>query len=251
MQPFSVAAFAAPLPFISSATSALPSTCNRLRTSSRRVRKRGPGRSFSVVLALGPGKRDKIVGDAPEGPIDWSAKDAKGLPGPDARTVPVAFQKHIGAWEGTYTHLSPNGGVQDRHECRIEVGLHGSYHSQRNTYIWHDEDGKVTKTEVYDFPGKYDCDGVLQIETERISGWGRALDPDGTVMFYGAYKGTGSTGISPDTYDLIRIFDEKETLRYRTWQVKAGETLVKLVHVEERRVSAENTFWIPRSEQGE
>ena len=34
-------------------------------------------------------------------------------------------------------------------------------------------------------------------------------------------------------------------------EVKAGDELMKIVHVEERRTSTENTFWIPRPSAGD
>ena len=54
--------------------------------------------------------------------------------------------------------------------------------------------------------------------------------------------------VTVDTFDLIRIVnvDGAADHRYRTWQVKAGDELMKIVHVEERRTSTENNFWIPR-----
>ena len=51
--------------------------------------------------------------------------------------------------------------------------------------------------------------------------------------------------ITVDTFDLIRIVDKAKMHRYRTWQVKANENLLKLVHVDERRVHSKNTYWIP------
>ena len=169
------------------------------------------------------------------------------LPEP-AAFVPQGFRRHIGTWEGTYTHIGRDGKVTDVHECKLEIGVHGGMYSQRNTYIWRDEPGsEPTKTESFLFPGRFDRDGVAWIEAEKISGWGRALDAEGTVLFYGGYKPAtmaADSKVTVDTFDLIRIVnaDGAADHRYRTWQVKAGDELMKIVHVEERRTSTENNF---------
>jgi hypothetical protein len=194
----------------------------------------------------------------PPRPVDWSAGELgaapASLPGPTLGIVPHGFLKHVGTWEGTYTHIGCDGKVTDVHDCKIEIGIHGDLHSQRNTYTWRDEPGgEPTKTESFLFPGRFDRDGVAWIEADKISGWGRALDADGTVLFYGGFKPatmTADSKVTVDTFDLIRIVnvDGAADHRYRTWQVKAGDELMKIVHVEERRTSSENNFWIPRSD---
>lgn len=206
------------------------------------------GSMFFVRVDRDLSERGAVVAidEMPLPDVDWGSADATGLPGPSVGIIPPGFLKHIGMWEGSYTHIGPDGQVLDRHECRIEIGMHGSFHSQRNTYTWRNDDGVVTKTEILDFPGMFDRDGVLWIENERISGRAMALDVDGTVVFYAGYKMAGGVGPAPDCYDVLRIFNEEETLRYRTWQVKSGEKLLKLVHVEETRISDANSYWIPR-----
>ena len=89
------------------------------------------------------------------------------------------------------------------------------------------------------------------MQAAKIEGWGRALDDEGTVLFYGGYKAgttaasSAATTMAVDTFDLIRVFDAAGDHRYRTWQVKGGEELLMIVHVNERRTSRENNFWIP------
>lgn len=193
-----------------------------------------------------------LVNDMPVAEVDWTVSDANVLPGPAAGIIPPAFLKHIGTWEGAYTHIRPDLTVIDRHDCRVELGMHGVYYSQRNTHIWRDGDGNVTKMEILDFPGKFDRDGTVWIESERLAGWAKALDTDGSIIFFATLKAAldNSGGARPEIFDLLRIFNKEETLRYRTWQVKAGDELAKLVHVEERRVCGENAFWLPREAHG-
>ena len=119
--------------------------------------------------------------ELPPASVDWSVESAKALPGPATGIVPRGFLRHVGTWEGTYTHIGRDGLVQDKHACKLEIGIHGIWYSQRNTYTWHDaSSGEVTKSETYLFPGRFTRDGVVWIDAEKISGWGRALDDDGT-----------------------------------------------------------------------
>ena len=175
--------------------------------------------------------------------IDWSTKDPSTLPGP----LPLGpkFVRHIGSWEGTYTHITKQGEVTDKHFCRLDIGIHGKYYSQRNTYTWKAEDGSVTKKEVYLFHGEFDKSGFCRIDSEKIVGWGTVIDAhdesSGSIIFYGSYKALSK----PDTFDLIRMFN-KEERRGWTWQVKLNDDLLKIVHVEEEHTRLENDMWIPR-----
>ena len=182
--------------------------------------------------------------------VDWTSADSSSLPGPGP-WVPKAFRAHIGTWEGTYSHISPDGSISDYHFCKLEVGIHGKYYSQRNTYWWKDADGAVTKTEAHLFAGEFDPSGHVRIDSERIEGWGKCINTndaaDGSILFYGSYKAPPK----PDTFDLIRLFDAVGTKRYRTWQVKNGEDLLKIVHVQESRTAWTNHMWIPLINQAD
>ena len=119
------------------------------------------------------------------------------------------------------------------------------YYSQRNTYQWLDADGKVTKEEAWLFPGEFDRTGFVRIDADKIEGWGKVIASDdaadGGIIFYGAYKAPPR----PDTFDLIRLFDAEGNQRFRTWQVKMGNDLLKIVHVDEKRTARTNHMWIP------
>ena len=85
-----------------------------------------------------------------------------------------------------------------------------------------------------------------KIVSPKIAGWGKVVDSvdegDGTIVFYGVYNAPPF----PDTFDLIRLFDKTGSRRFRTWQVKLTDDLLKVVHVEELRTSRENYMWLPR-----
>lgn len=54
--------------------------------------------------------------------------------------------------------------------------------------------------------------------------------------------GGGGGGGAPDVdvYDMIRLVSPDH--RFRTWQVRRGGEVIKLVHVDERRVSTDEQF---------
>ena len=124
------------------------------------------------------------------------------------------------------------GEVQDTHACKLEIGHRGDRYSQRNTYTW--ADGRV---EVHDFPGVFEA-GELHIDSKDLTGYCKELSHD-TIMFYATYK-EGSHREGVDVWDLIRITTPIQ--RYRTWQIKAGDKVVRLCHVDEHRTSSENAF---------
>lgn len=124
------------------------------------------------------------------------------------------------------------GEVQETHACKLEIGHRGDRYSQRNTYTW--PDGRV---EVHDFPGVFDG-GELRIDSKDLAGYCKELSED-TIMFYASYK-KGSHREGVDVWDLIRL--TSETQRYRTRQIKGGEKVVRLCHVDEHRTSSANAF---------
>ena len=153
------------------------------------------------------------------------------------------LQRHVGTWEGRFLFIDPDTGEPvDSHACKLEIGHQGNLYTQRNTYTW--EDGRV---EVHDFPGVF-VNGELVIDSHDLTGFavetneGGYTDKQGgadTILFYATYK-PESHRAGVDVWDLIRITNE--TQRYRTWQIKGGDKVVKLCHVDEHRTSSENAF---------
>ena len=112
----------------------------------------GAGAAVATLILL---RRSKANGRlaSPDPSVDWSTVTAAQLP-PPSSIVPAGLLEHVGRWEGTYTHIAPDGTVTDKHECCLEIGIHGVYYSQRNTYVWRDDSGVETKREVHYFPGQ-------------------------------------------------------------------------------------------------
>lgn len=145
------------------------------------------------------------------------------------------FLKHMGTWEGQYRRVDPKTGkTTDMHRSKVEVGVRGDKYSQRNTYIW--DDGRE---EVYAFPGRL-LEGEFVIETEKISAISIVVLDDAHI-FYAKFKNH-----SGDIVDTIRLLSP--TTRARTWQVRDGNEIVDIVHVEEEKTSNDDVYFeIPRT----
>lgn len=121
--------------------------------------------------------------------------------------------RHEGEWDGVYTHVDHIGNIIDQHHshlsCRFPADEEYDYH-QTNTYRWPDG-----RTEVYDFPGRYDGFGRMVFDTERIRGVTWELDETAIYLTW-TYK---STNPSTDQrlFELILLSPDGRS-RSRVWQ---------------------------------
>lgn len=139
--------------------------------------------------------------------------------------------KHDGEWEGTYTYLNKEGEVVDQHAsyltCRFPEGKDYEYY-QVNKYTWPDG-----RTEVHEFPAKYDGFGRIEFDTDRIQGWCWGLD-ENVIYLSWTYK---QKGTDLRLFELIVLSDDGNN-RCRTWHwVRNGEIEQRTV-INEKRVSA-------------
>jgi hypothetical protein len=134
------------------------------------------------------------------------------------------FPRHLGTWEGTYTYLTPDGQLLDRHRCRLSFKLEGNRWHQYNHYEW--EDGRVQ--DIY-FPGEF-RDGVLYFDTDRIKGhaWESG---ENTIELTWVYKNNPKVGL----IEIITLWDD--THRSRVWQWFNGTTIEKLTVISETKVA--------------
>lgn len=140
------------------------------------------------------------------------------------------FLKHLGTWEGYYRKIDPKTGeTRETHRSKIEVGVRGHRYSQKNTYTW--DDGRV---EEHIFPGRLH-EGQFVIESERLKAISLVVLDDAHV-FYAEFKQRPG-----DVVDTIRLLTP--TKRARTWQVRDGEDIVEIVHVEEEKTSSEDAYF--------
>jgi hypothetical protein len=139
--------------------------------------------------------------------------------------------KHEGEWEGTYTYVNPAGEVVDQHASHLRCafpddGGEFEYH-QTNTYTWPDG-----RTEVHEFPGKYDGFGRMRFDTDRIAGWTWGLD-ENVIYLSWVYKAKGE---DLRLFELIVLSDDGKN-RCRTWQwVRDGQIEMRTL-INETRVS--------------
>lgn len=140
------------------------------------------------------------------------------------------FLKHLGIWEGYYRKIDPKtGDTTETHRSYLEVGIRGHRYSQRNTYTW--DDGRV---EEHIFPGCL-LEGQFIIESPRLKGFAHVLLDD-ALVFYAQFKQRQG-----DVICTIRLLTP--TKRARTWQVREGDDIVEIVHIEEEKTSSEDVYF--------
>ena len=136
--------------------------------------------------------------------------------------------RHEGEWEGTYTHIDPDGTILDRHRSRLSCRFpedEGEYaYRQINTYTW--DDGRE---EIINFPATY-ADGQIWFDTERIRGHAWEID-DNTIVLTWVYKA------QPDIYlyEMIQLSQNGRD-RARTWHWFENDRIVKRTLINEQRV---------------
>lgn len=133
------------------------------------------------------------------------------------------LQRHMGAWEGTYTLMDVQGNILDRHNCRIEISRNENTYFQRNIYTW--EDGRK---QVLEFPGEL-RDGRLWFDTERLSGSFREVGTDDGVLSW-TYKDNPNQQLT----ELIHLVND--TQRCRCWQYMEDGKITKVMVISETKV---------------
>jgi hypothetical protein len=133
------------------------------------------------------------------------------------------FPKHAGVWKGTYTRLSPNGEIIDKHKSHLTLQLHGKEWSQTNEYTW--ESGK---REFHDFgTSHFDDNDHLQFDNPRIKG--EAWESENVIVLSWTYKNEPGTML----YEIITLTGENS--RMRTWQHSRNGVFEGLTMIEEHR----------------
>jgi hypothetical protein len=133
------------------------------------------------------------------------------------------LQRHMGAWEGTYTLMDTVGKILDQHKSRIEITRDGNAYFQRNIYTW--EDGR---TQTLEFPGEL-RDGRLWFDTERLSGSFIEAGADDGVLTW-TYKNNPNQQLT----ELIHLVNDTE--RCRCWHYMENGKIVKLMVISETKV---------------
>lgn len=135
--------------------------------------------------------------------------------------------RHLGEWEGTYTHYSRDGHVIDRHHTwtKCEFPSDGDVaYVQSNRMTW--EDGRIVERS---FGGVF-RDGLLHWDTDRFVGTGWETR-EGTVMLRLDRKDEPGVHF----IEMINLADDGQT-RSRTWQWFEGGAPTRRTLCDERRV---------------
>ena len=142
------------------------------------------------------------------------------------------LDRHEGEWEGVYTHVDPTGQIVDQHKshlsCRFPEGKDYDYH-QTNTYTWPDG-----RTEVYEFPGRYDGYGRMTFDTERMRGVTWGLDETSIYLTW-TYKSTDPS-VDQRLFELILLSPDGRN-RSRVWQWLEHGVCVKRTLINETKVA--------------
>ena len=130
----------------------------------------------------------------------------------------------VGVWEGTYTSVTPDGDLIERHRSRQETNLDGDVWRERITYF---RDGQEPQT--YDFTGRFDG-GMLLFEDDDISGDTYFVGDDILVLPY-------SWKSRPNEQVVETVILATPTHKARVWQVFDSGELVRVMIINEHMVS--------------
>ncbi len=134
------------------------------------------------------------------------------------------LQRHMGAWEGTYTLLDPAGKVLDHHRCRLEISRDGPHYFQRNIYTW--DDGRQ---QILEFPGDL-RDGKLWFDVPRMKGHAEEVGNDIVILTW-VYNDAPTQKLT----EFVYLVDD--THRCRTWQFIENNIITKVMVINEVKVA--------------
>ena len=134
--------------------------------------------------------------------------------------------RHLGTWEGTYTHMDADSNIIDKHDSVLEClkDENGQY-QQTNHYIWADG-----KKESIHFPATI-REKKLCFDTDRITGEAWEVD-DATIYL----RWTNKQNPEYELKEMIQL-SEDGLHRARVWQWFKGGELVKRTLIKEKRES--------------
>lgn len=135
------------------------------------------------------------------------------------------LSRHVGIWQGTYTHWSPEGELLERHQSRQVVELDGDRWSQTLTFTW--SDGR-TRTERYDATF---VDGELRFDHPELFGETHVVS-DTIVVFRAGWRSRPGLSV---VETIVTVDDDYQT---RSWQLFEKGRLARVVAIEEQRRSA-------------
>jgi len=154
------------------------------------------------------------------------AKGAAGGAGSVHDGLPL-LARNEGRWEGTYTHVRPDGELVDRHDFIIEVTLsadNARAYRQESHYRWPDG-----RTRDLVFEAAY-ADGALTWDNGRIHGRLREISGETIYLTFGFHDTPAIR-----CHEMIQVSPDGAE-RGRSWLWYEGNRLERYTLVDERRV---------------
>jgi hypothetical protein len=138
--------------------------------------------------------------------------------------------KIAGVWEGTYTHLTPEGKVLDQYASRQECRLEGDDWYERIIYQWPDG-----REQTLDFRARFAGEDLV-FEDARFHGESfRVTDEISIFAYYWKER--------PQVRIVETIVCDLQDRKSRVWQTFEDGELVKVTVIVERRADGTPTVW--------
>lgn len=131
------------------------------------------------------------------------------------------FKDMAGVWDGTYTHIEPDGSLIEKYVSRQEARLIGTEWYERIVYE------RATGTEVHDFRATI-VDNEVRFEDDNFVGTDYQVT-DNILVFPYYWKD------KPDWKIVETIVMPTPDLRTRLWVHYDHDVLVKLTIIDEKR----------------
>jgi hypothetical protein len=140
------------------------------------------------------------------------------------------LEKIVGVWEGTYTHLTPDGKVLDQYASRQECRLEGDHWYERIIYQWPDG-----REQTLDFRAQFAGDELI-FEDARFHGESfRVTDEISIFSYYWKDR--------PQVRVVETIVCDLQDRKSRVWQTFEDGALVKVAVIAEKRAAGESAIW--------
>lgn len=140
------------------------------------------------------------------------------------------LQQIAGVWEGTYTHLTPNGQVVDQYASRQETRLEGDNWYERIIYRWPDG-----REQTLDFRARFEGDQLI-FDDPKFHGEFFRITNEISIFSY-------SWKDKPNVRIVETIVFTESDRKSRLWQMFENGALIKVTVIVEQRVADQPAIW--------
>lgn len=152
-------------------------------------------------------------------------------------TLQERLAQTTGVWEGTYTHLKPDGTVLDHYASRQETRLEGNHWYERVIYRWPAQAGEPPREQTLDFRASFDATGEQMLFNDPDFFGQTFLITDDIFVFPYHWKNR------PGQRVVETIVFSSATQKSRLWQSFDHGELVKITVIREHRVDEQPVVW--------